>query len=200
MKIHLTQESGVQILSVTDAVVDQNVQVLKAGVTKLLKNGHNRIILELLNPKEVVPSALEGISLFHPLARQLAGDLVVVFPSALKPKELKLECYPDRASALAHFNSKTGEKGAGGSTELLNLVEKQKAMIEEFRKQLQASGGDALGRELAALKEENKTLKLRLEELIVAFRTPQSNTAYNEKITLLENEIMRLEERLSRAP
>lgn len=215
MKLQLVQENGIHILSVSGPVDDQGAQVLKAGVTKLYKNGHNRVIVELLNPREVTSNAFKVFQELHALARELAGDLVIVAAGLKHPQ---IPCYVDRPSGLAHFK---GSKGAPvkpaaatsasassdpdirpnmAPSELIALIEKRNALIKDLRAQLKdktAGGVDPTAKDNERLRKENEGLREKLEELIASLRIPKSVKSYDDKIMQLEAEVIRLSEQIS---
>lgn len=188
MKIRLVQEGNIQILSVSGPVVDQNIEVLRAGIRKILNGGSHRIILELMSPDELSHSALEGIASLHQLTKKHLGDLAIVYPKVPKPPEFIMECHLNRESAIKHFMS-----NGRVVSELSALIASYEVEIKSLREKLRlTSGSMAVEQELTALKVENKTLKQRLEELAKAFRAPQTPQAATAKISTLEAELVRL--------
>jgi len=215
MKLQLVQENGIHILSVSGPVDDQGAQVLKAGVTKLYKNGHNRVIVELLNPREVSPNAFKMFQELHALARELAGDLVIVAAGLKHPQ---IPCYPDRPSGLGHFK---GSKAAPAkaataapvpvssdpdirpnmpAAELIALVERRNTLIKDLRAQLKdktAGGVDPTVKDNERLRKENEELREKLDDLISSIRIPKSVKSYDDKIVQLEAEVIRLSEQIN---
>lgn len=187
MKIRLVREGSVQILSISGPVVGQNIEVLRAGIRKLLNGGHNRIVLEFLSPDELNSAALEGINQLVQMAKKLLGEIAIIYPKSPKPNELVVECHLNRESALKHFLS-----NGRVVSELSAKITSQENAIEELRKQLRGSETGNYQKEIAALKEENKVLKLRIEEFVQVFRNPQSSQAYAAKVASLQEEMVRL--------
>lgn len=218
MKLQLVQENGIHILSVSEPVDVQGAQVIKAGVTKLYKNGHNRVVIELLNPREVSPHAFKMFGELHALARELAGDLVIVAAGLKHPQ---IPSFADRRAGLSHFKgaktvaSHPISAATAASTvvssdpdirpnmqaaDLIALLEKRNALIKDLRIQLKdktAGGIDTSVKESERLRRENEELRAKLDELIASIRIPKSVRSYDEKIVQLEAEIIRLSEQLS---
>lgn len=185
MKIKLVREGSVQILSISGPVVGQNIEVLRAGIRKLLNGGHNRIVLEFLSPEELNNAALDGINQLVQMAKKLLGEIAVIYPKSPKPNELVMDCHLNRESALKHFLS-----NGRVVSELLAKITNQENVIEELRQQLRGSETGNYQKEIATLKDENKLLKLRIEEFVQIFRNPQSSQAYAAKVSALEEELV----------
>jgi hypothetical protein len=83
MKLKLRAENEIQILTIAELDSSQNVDVLRAGITQIFKNGKNRIILELVEPKNISAELLRELGRLKLLANELAGDIVL---SGLDPE------------------------------------------------------------------------------------------------------------------
>lgn len=83
MKLKLRAENDIQILNVSELDSSKNVDVLRAGITQIFKNGKNRIILELAEAKSVSAELLRELGRLKLLANELAGDIVL---SGLDPE------------------------------------------------------------------------------------------------------------------
>jgi len=119
MKLKLAVESGVHIFVVTESVSSKDVEIIKAGLNNLLKNGKNRIILEVNAPEALPDEVIRDIGILDNLARELAGRIVVVTPNEELKKKLEVFaspplvlCYSDRITAIAGFSA-TGPLDAG---------------------------------------------------------------------------------------
>ncbi|MFL5815275.1 MAG: hypothetical protein ACJ763_16990 [Bdellovibrionia bacterium] len=77
MKLKLRAENDIQILTIAELDSSQNVDVLRAGITQIFKNGKNRIILELAEPKLISAELLRELGRLKLLANELAGDIVL---------------------------------------------------------------------------------------------------------------------------
>lgn len=83
MKLKLRAENDIQILNVSELDSSKNVDVLRAGITQIFRNGKNRIILELAESKSVPAELLRELGRLKLLANELAGDIVL---SGLDPE------------------------------------------------------------------------------------------------------------------
>jgi len=81
LKITLSQDRAVNILSTSGSIEDRDVPALKAGVGKLIRDGKNQVIVETSEGRmpEVLIRELMQLDL---LAREMAGRLVVVATNA----------------------------------------------------------------------------------------------------------------------
>jgi hypothetical protein len=77
VKLKLRAENDIQILTIAELNSSQNVDVLRAGITQIFKNGKNRIILELAEPKLISAELLRELGRLKLLANELAGDIVL---------------------------------------------------------------------------------------------------------------------------
>jgi hypothetical protein len=77
MKLKLRAENDIQVLTISEIDSSQNVDVLRAGITKLFKNGKNRIVLELTEAKTVPAEVMRELGRLKLLANELAGDIVI---------------------------------------------------------------------------------------------------------------------------
>lgn len=197
MKVALSNERGVEILSVTGSVVDHDAKILRAGVTKILKTGKNKIVVELGTPEvdqEFSSEALREMAAFDVLARELSGRLVL---AGISPAlRVKIEafakppivlCFATRKEALDFLTTPPAPTkaepplpvAAGAPTdsgELTSLHEEQ----------------NALKARLLQLEAENKTLQEQVVLATIARRAPANEEVYQEKIGNLEAKIEKM--------
>jgi hypothetical protein len=67
----------VAILEVQENVSAENVSVLRAGITKLLKSGKNKIILNLVDAKQVSIEVIRDVIKLHLVAAELKGEIAL---------------------------------------------------------------------------------------------------------------------------
>ncbi|MGE0615969.1 MAG: hypothetical protein AB7P04_10025 [Bacteriovoracia bacterium] len=77
MKLALTQEQGIEILSAEGTQTAHDFQVLKVGLKKLLTVGKNRIVLELSKMAPPTSETVRELAALDLLARELAGRIVI---------------------------------------------------------------------------------------------------------------------------
>ncbi|MBU6376347.1 MAG: hypothetical protein KGQ59_10155 [Bdellovibrionales bacterium] len=109
MKLNLSQDRGIQLLSATGAVESSDVRVFGAGMGKLIRDGKNQLAVEM-DQENIPDDLIRELMTLDLVARELSGRLVVIaLQSALKTKlenfarPMSLEVFSDRTSALDFF-------------------------------------------------------------------------------------------------
>lgn len=77
MKLKLSAQHDIQILTATESVSAKDIQVLRAGISKLFHNGKNKIVLELPAGVSISDEAIRELSILDVLARELSGRIVL---------------------------------------------------------------------------------------------------------------------------
>jgi anti-anti-sigma regulatory factor len=110
MKLTLVRNQGIEVLTSTGEISTRDLQVLKAGITQLLKSGKNRIVIDLPEASRIPGEILGEIAQLDLLARQLSGRIVLSGVSAQVREQIArfaqppvLECFATVADALTHF-------------------------------------------------------------------------------------------------
>jgi anti-anti-sigma regulatory factor len=188
MKIALSTVDGVSILTGGGEITTHDVDVLRAGLTKLLKSGRNRIILEFPEAERIPDSVLREMAKLDILARELSGRIVMlganeqfrkrVLQFALPPV---MECFDKREQALGYFKQKDAPKVAIAPTAVpsagqADVPPTQKAKAEFRSKEL--SGATELRKRVSELENENQLLTKQLHAAWLASRpapTPQAS-------------------------
>lgn len=152
MKLNLLNEKGIDVLVFEGDLQEVKPEVLRAGVTRLLHNGKNRIVLDLAAatlPAGRLPDVfLQALPPLDQIARDLSGRIVLSgVPKDTRERLLHLsrppviECFADRATAIAHFlppPSITAQaEAASGSAEsapaaLLEEVKMLRALVHKW--------------------------------------------------------------------
>ena len=113
MKLALSVQDGVSVLSGSGDITSHDVAVLSAGLTKLLRSGHNRIVLDLPEAKTLPSELLVELAKLDRLAGELSGRITLACRTELsqspavhsyETKELALQSYKKPvapASAIA---------------------------------------------------------------------------------------------------
>lgn len=216
MKLSLDSQDGVQILRVTESVDSHNFQVLKAGVTKILRDGKNRIILSLENVSGLESDVLREIAILDLLAKELSGTVVIAATSAELKQQIQnfskppvINMFPSEQLALEFFRKKptVADLGAATATEelpeqLKELVAKKDQEIEALKAKLKALDP----KELQRLRGENVELKGRMKEMETTMqawleerRMPVAEEAYTQKILSLEETVKSLNAQMKAA-
>ncbi len=77
MKLSLKAEKDVTILCVAGPVSPESFKVIKAGITKLLKEGKNKLVIELNQWSDVTNEVIQEISQLNSIAQELAGKIII---------------------------------------------------------------------------------------------------------------------------
>lgn len=205
MKLTLTHERGLEYLTAEGSIEPRDVQVLKVGVGKLIRDGKNQIALEVAEatmPDELVRE-LMALDL---VARELSGRVVVLATSsALRTKlenfarPMTLGVFSDRGAVEKFFESINDAplgpiQGAApsvpsvadleGSSEVAP-EEQVKLLKEEIRqRELQELG--KLRETISRLENENRVLLDQFKTYFIERRQPPDERAYQQRIADLE--------------
>ena len=206
MKISLRQEESASILEIQGTIDTHNFAVLKAGLSKLLQNGKNRIVLHLLTPAGLSNDVLRELAILDVFARELSGKLVIASDS-MELKQ-KVEAFakppvvaflPSVAKAvdyLKDLDALEGDEGGENLAEVQKELESAKAENASLAARLkQADSGEAqkLRAENAELKDKVKLLEGQVQELLGGARKQPADAAgYLEKIQALEETVKRM--------
>ncbi len=206
MKVSLRQEESASVLEVQGAVDAHNFAVLKAGLSNLLQNGKNRIVLHLLDPSGLTSDVLRELAILDVFARELSGKLVIA--SASKDLKQKVEGFanpplvaflPSVAKAVEYLkdlDSLEGDEGGENLYELqqeLERVRAHAASLEARLKLADVGGMTSLRAENAELKDRLKLLEGQVGEMLGGDRQePYKDAGYQEKIQALEDTVRRL--------
>jgi anti-anti-sigma regulatory factor len=191
VKLKLTHEKGVEVLSASGPIVDHESKVLRAGISKILKTGKNKIILELPASPDLSTGVIREIAAFDVLARELSGRIVL---SGVTPGlKTKIEAFAQPPVILS-FESKdkaleffaapavpeTSAAPAQLSPERLEELEKLKSEDRLLRSRLHS------------LEQENKRLKEQVVLTTIARRPPSDEADYARRISYLETKLQKI--------
>jgi anti-anti-sigma regulatory factor len=198
LKIKLESLKNIPVLSVTEEVTKRDVDVLRAGLIKILKTGKNKIILELPSNESLPSEVIRELASFDIMARELAGRLVLagITPGlktkievfAMPPVILTFE---NREKAVEFLSTPPAPEAppssvvapAGASTAAANNDE-----LAAFLRSEQS----AFKTRIQELEQENKFLKEQIVQVTIARRPPSDESGYREKIVDLEAKIEKL--------
>jgi anti-anti-sigma regulatory factor len=194
VKLKLTHEKGVEVLSASGPIVDHESKVLRAGISKILKTGKNKIVLELPESPDLSAGVIREIAAYDVLARELSGRIVL---SGVSP-ELKgkiesfaqppvILCFESRAKALDFFSTPP-QADATAATPALSAA--AAAAHEELEK---LKSEDRLMRSrMHSLEQENKRLKEQVVRATIARRPPHDEADYARRISFLEGKLQKI--------
>lgn len=200
MKLALRQEEGVSVLDVSGPVDPQNFQVLKAGLTKLLRDGKNRIVLKINDAEQVPSDVLRELAILDVTARELSGQIILVSGNENLKQSVRTFAKPPVIPilstlelALKYFKEKLDEEEGGETADELKKAmeakDRQIASLEARIKQLDPTELQSLRADKAELQNKVKLLETQVGELLKAQRDPGDVEGFLEKISFLEDSI-----------
>ena len=214
MNLNLAQKDGVNILTVTGGVDLRNIQILKAGITKLFKDGKNRIILELKGSGKLESEVIREIAVLDLFAKELAGSIAFVVDDAelrqtligfAKPPVMSI--FADMPKALEYF-AKGAAAAAAPEVEELD-PEAMKGALAAREKEIEALRNQVKildPKEITKLRAENVELQTKLRELeeqvkhlLLERRIPPEADAYKAKIDSMKAAIEELTAKVAAA-
>lgn len=213
MKVSLGLKEGVSILAVEGAVDMHNFVVLKAGVTKIFRDGKNRIALDFTKAEKIDTEVIREIAILDILARELAGRIALVVNGAeLKQQIVSFSRPPvvpifDSEAQMLEYFSKAGKEDAEdpaksavvGKVDASKELKEKDKEIEALKAQLaQLDKGEVQKQkqEAAAANSQYKTLLVQLKELMLERRKPVVESIAIDQIAALKGEIADLTDRI----
>lgn len=204
MKISLRQEDSIAILEASGDVDAHGFQVLKAGLTKLLRDGKNRIVLSLKDASELESDVLRELAILDVFARELSGKIVLAAESQELREGVKIFAKPpvipilsSVAIALDYFKKSEPKEEEEADPEALKVaVEAKDREIDALKArlaQLDPKETNELRALNAALKSKVSLLEAQVEDLMREKRTPVDAEGFLEKITALEESLKRMQ-------
>jgi hypothetical protein len=111
MKLALTREKSIEILTTSGEIEPRDAQILKVGITKLIRDGKNQIAIEVSQDRLPVDVIRELVAL-DLIARELSGRVLIVTSAQQVRHEIEnfarpttLETVESRAKALEFFEA-----------------------------------------------------------------------------------------------
>jgi len=94
VKLVQKEVNNISVLILQDEISDRDVQVLGAGIKKLMMSGKNRIIVELTGVSAMSSGAIRAIGQLDLAARELAGRVLTCGASAPVMKQIEAFATP----------------------------------------------------------------------------------------------------------
>lgn len=212
MKLTLADQHGISVLESRGDVTARDVQVLKAGLTNLLRSGKNRIVLDLPGADKLPGELLREISQLDVLARELSGRIVISGVGSAAREQITrfaqppvITCFESKAKAIQSFAPQAADvqKPSGEPAKLKpQTAEEKKKAKEDARQQFRNSElGEMhqLRQAVSQLEAEVALLRKQLGNVLVTRRIPANEEVYRARILELEQEVVGLNERLAAA-
>lgn len=204
MKLTLGQQDGIAVLEVKGAVDSHNFQVLKAGLSKLLRDGRNRIVLNLEECENLDADVMREIAILDVFARELAGKIVISSSNEkLKENVLNFSKPPvipflaTVAQAIDFFQKQQpdAEDVVEDVAELKKMIEAKDKEIEALKAKVQLLDPSELKRvraDKAEAEARATMLEEQLEALLAQRKAPIDATGFVAKIEALEETVKKL--------
>jgi hypothetical protein len=214
MKLALADQEGICILTGTESISVHDLQILRAGLTKLLKSGKNRIVVDLPEADKIPPDMLREIAKFDALARELSGRIILAGISKKLLAQIEsfskppvIECVEGRAAALAKFKEKAKEppphddEGEGEPAGSKAAAEKANAASDalkaaneavlKIKQELRSKelADSELKKSAERMKTEIAHLTEQLHAAVMGRRNAANEAAHQSKVRELEQEI-----------
>jgi hypothetical protein len=205
VNLSLAQKDGLNILTVTGPMDIRNLQILKAGITKLFKDGKNRIILEIKSEGKLESDVIRELAVLDLFAKELAGSIAVVCGDAELKQSLMsfakppvMSIFSEIAQAVEYF-----AKGAATAVEpeeidpeaLKGALAAKDRELEALRNQVKVLDPA----EITKLRADNVELQTKIREfeeqvknLLLERRIPPDADAYKHKIDSMKSVIEEL--------
>jgi anti-anti-sigma regulatory factor len=203
MKLTLRQDESVAILEVAGAIDSHNFLVLKAGVTKLLKDGKNRIVLSLLDATELQGDVIRELAIIDVFARELSGKIIIASTSKELKENVKQFSQPPIIPILSSLEQaldffRRAQSAAEDEEDVASVRKRLEAKTLEAEslaarlKQLDPKEVSDLRASNAELKGQLQLLQEQVDQLLREKRIPGDVEGFLEKIDALEATVKRL--------
>lgn len=158
----------------------QNVSVLRAGITKFLQSGKNKIILNLVDAKQLSMDVIREIVKLHMVAAELKGEIVLVGQGDMVKQAILSFSTPP---PIRYFPTKEAAIGALSET----------ASVAKTPGEPPPLGDNlaALKHKLAKLEAENKSLKSKLAtcDVTAARKLRFENGVFQQQVKALDEQL-----------
>lgn len=197
MKVALSLQDGVNVLRVDGPVDIRNLSVLKAGITKLFRDGKNQILLQLEGTGKIESDVIRELAVLDLFARELSGRLAVLcvdeelkksIASFAKPPVVSI--FSDLPSALAHFkDAASAAEEDEDPKELKSKLAARDKEIEALKGQIKLLDPGEVQKLRAVnveLQGHIKELEEKIARMLKERRVPADADAYMAKLAEFE--------------
>jgi anti-anti-sigma regulatory factor len=211
MKLALRQVDGVSILDVSGPVDLASFQVLKAGISKLMRDGKNRIVLQITDADQIPSEVMRELAIVDLFARELSGKIILASANEKLKENVRAFAKPPVIPILStvelcleYFKNLTDEEEGGESSaeqkKALDAKEKEITALNARLKQLDPAEIQKVRSEKAELQMKVTLLESQVAEFIKHQRDPGDVAGFLEKITFLEDNVKKLGAASGEAP
>jgi hypothetical protein len=219
LKLSLRSLNGVEILTGSEEISSRVIQVLRAGITRLMKSGKNRIVFEVPSAEKLPPDVLREISQLDLLARELSGRVILAGNSPVLRQQIVrfaqppiIECFDSVTAAIQYFappkpadseNLAKAPPAAGPATVTKPVAATaaaspaaaaapEQTAARSIIRQKELTELTEFRKRISQLENENQLLKDRVLAALVQRRVPATPAAAQKKIEALEQKIEEL--------
>lgn len=193
MKLKLRTSGDIQILTIEDLRTEENLKLLKAGITKLFKSGKNKIILELLESGAIPVEVLRELGRLKLLANELSGDIVLAGMGDESKTQIEnfskppfTRCFGTTEQAIQYFAP--APVAAPANAPVVGTPKRGEDLKEQI-KQRELGELGTLRKENERLRAENESLQRLFATKILYGREPLDAQGDQEKIRILEAQL-----------
>lgn len=194
MKVSLSTHEGIHVLVIQGPVSVRECAILKAGITKLFKDGKNRIILDVSTLNDLEGPVISELAHLNVVARELSGEIVI---GGLNPKLLEKVKSFAKPPVVSYFN-KVSEAAQYLKSSQTKTPPEDEQTGKRNLKTTPAPGdappspapinpADAV--EISELRRQNQQLLTQISELIKERRIPADREIFEEKLNLIEKRL-----------
>ena len=196
MLLNLQKQGSAHILEVTGDVDAKGASILRAGITKLMKSGKDRIVIDFSKAGAIDGSAIQELGELAKLANELMGKIVAAGAGLKAAKEIgaTIPLLPSIKEAIDYLNQ-AKPPIEEISPELDALIREKDAKIQALENQVALSSPEELRKlraENESLRQGGQDLEERLKRLLAERRLPPDADSMLEHVTSLERNLTKL--------
>jgi len=211
MKLSLAAKNGISILNIAGPIDIQNFKILKAGITKIFKDGKNNILLNLHAVERIESDVLREITILDITARELSGRIAISCDNPetkqsiinfSKPPVIPIFANDDQALDFFAKLNQDNEVEPGDAEALKKALDAKEKEVEALKEQIKILD-PAVVQQLRVDNQTiialNKDLEQRLKDMVIIRRSPPDEASYMDKIAILEKTLEDLTAKLEAA-
>lgn len=207
MQIKLEAKQDFHLLQVQGELDEKSAQVLRAGISKLLRTGKDKIALDLGGTAHLPDSFTQELVSLHAIARELGGEIVICLNEPRGGKlraslgTAQLIVVQNVAEATEQFARALAIKSPELSADAQKILQERDLKIASLERRVAALDPTQLRNlqsELENVRNENLVLKNQVLSLMEERRIPPDADAVKERIQGFEKLIQELHNTLEK--
>lgn len=210
MKLKLTSHESVECLQIVPPMESHDTKVLRAGVSKLLRDGKSRILIDVSQANPLPKDLVLDLEELHAIAHELGGSVALAGIQPPSPPTGKLPVFPKPDEAIRFLRGGAPVRKAGvaepsqaaapapsvqapatqpaaassSATKALSAEDPRKARIHSEQGEL-----GKVRSELEKLKLEHNATLTRLADMLVERKQSSGLEVLKKKVEELEAEL-----------